>query len=390
MAIIKTPGAGVSPYETTAPAVLRAGANGSTTLAVVAEPGAATVANRSVYVSGPAALNSLITSNQPGVFEGANVTINLEEQLFNTTNQVTATTNYPSGNTGEIQYNSGSNSFASDAYFTYTNGNVITPGIRTDNYLYANGAPFLAGGNASIGNFVFTGDNMTIAHANSTLNINGNGTGNVNVTANSRTWTFASDGNLTAPGNIHTTRNIISGNILTGGLISATANITTTNYFLGNGAFLTGLSAGNLTSTVDNFTGTGSQVNFVLSTTPISENLTWVNINGVYQLRTGYSLAGNTITFSSPPAAGVAIEITNLKGGGAPGAQGVQGRQGVTGAGAQGTTGAQGVQGVEGLQGTGTVTSVAATVPTLLSVTGSPITTNGTLAISYSGTALPI
>jgi hypothetical protein len=40
--------------------------------------------------------------------------------------------------------------------------------------------------------------------------------------------------------------------------------------------------------------------------------------------------------------------------------------------------------------GSGTVTSVAATVPSFLSVSGSPITTNGTLAISYSGTALPL
>ena len=40
--------------------------------------------------------------------------------------------------------------------------------------------------------------------------------------------------------------------------------------------------------------------------------------------------------------------------------------------------------------GSGTVTSVAATVPAFLSVTGSPITTSGTLAIAYSGTALPI
>jgi hypothetical protein len=39
---------------------------------------------------------------------------------------------------------------------------------------------------------------------------------------------------------------------------------------------------------------------------------------------------------------------------------------------------------------TGTVTSVAATVPSFLSVTGSPITSSGTLAISYSGTALPV
>jgi hypothetical protein len=41
-------------------------------------------------------------------------------------------------------------------------------------------------------------------------------------------------------------------------------------------------------------------------------------------------------------------------------------------------------------KGSGTVTSVAATVPSFLSVTGSPITTSGTLAISYSGTALPL
>jgi hypothetical protein len=38
----------------------------------------------------------------------------------------------------------------------------------------------------------------------------------------------------------------------------------------------------------------------------------------------------------------------------------------------------------------GTVTSVAATVPSFLSVAGSPITTSGTLALTYSGTALPI
>ena len=38
----------------------------------------------------------------------------------------------------------------------------------------------------------------------------------------------------------------------------------------------------------------------------------------------------------------------------------------------------------------GTVSSVAATVPAFLQVSGSPITTSGTLAITYSGTALPI
>ena len=38
----------------------------------------------------------------------------------------------------------------------------------------------------------------------------------------------------------------------------------------------------------------------------------------------------------------------------------------------------------------GTVTSVAATVPSIFSIAGSPITTRGTLAMTYSGTALPV
>ena len=40
--------------------------------------------------------------------------------------------------------------------------------------------------------------------------------------------------------------------------------------------------------------------------------------------------------------------------------------------------------------GSGSVTSVDATVPSFLSISGGPITGSGTLAISYSGTALPI
>jgi hypothetical protein len=40
--------------------------------------------------------------------------------------------------------------------------------------------------------------------------------------------------------------------------------------------------------------------------------------------------------------------------------------------------------------GSGTVTSVAMSVPAFLTVTGSPITTSGTLAVTLSGTALPV
>jgi len=254
MATIKTPAAGVSPYQESAvaPTVLTTTVNGRTAsvlsasaTAATATAAAATASDTSVTINGQEALNRVITTSRTGVFEGANVTINLEEQLFSTTNQVTSSTNYPSGNIGEIQYNSGSNSFASSAYFTYTNGNVVTPGIRTDGYFYSNGSPFTGGGNAAIGNFVFTGDTMSISDdANASLTIQGNSLGNnlnqiiINPTSvdlyafntnpysyaelyldNSNTeepvaqiivdgnstptqiWTFAADGNLTLPSN---------------------------------------------------------------------------------------------------------------------------------------------------------------------------------------------
>ena len=214
MATIKTPIAGVSPYQevAAAPVVLRSDANGNTVLAnpIVATTAAATAAssataaanaNSTTIINGQEALNRVISTSRTGVFEGANVTINLEEQLFNTTNQVTSTTNYAEGANGSIQYNNGSNGFAGDPYFTYASGNVVTPGIRTNGYFYGNGAPFIGGGNAAIGNFVFTGDNMTISDANSTLSVTGNGTGNVNISANSKTWTFSNDSNLTFPDN---------------------------------------------------------------------------------------------------------------------------------------------------------------------------------------------
>lgn len=40
--------------------------------------------------------------------------------------------------------------------------------------------------------------------------------------------------------------------------------------------------------------------------------------------------------------------------------------------------------------GSGTVTSVGVTAPSIFTVTGSPVTASGTIALSYSGTALPV
>jgi len=312
MATIKTLAAGVSPYPAAAaePTVLVTTANGRpSTVAADSAVGA----GATVIVNGQAALNGLITTNQSGVFDGANITINLEEQNFNTTNQVTATTNYPAGNTGEIQYNSGANSFASDAYFTYTNSNVVTPGIRTNNYLYANGSPFTAGGNAAIGNFVFSGDVMSISDANSTLSITGNGTGNIRLTSNSNIWTFNNVGNLTLPSNTSSI-NYANGSPYGGGnysnsnvsgflaafgsnVVSTTGNISA-GYFIGNGSQLTGVASGyGNANVVANLAALGSNP---VSTTG---NITAATINANLYTAPGNvtvtANTGNTWTFAT-------------------------------------------------------------------------------------------
>jgi hypothetical protein len=67
--------------------------------------------------------------------------------------------------------------------------------------------------------------------------------------------------------------------------------------------------------TLDTFTGDGSTTAFNLSTQPLDENHTVIVIEGVTQLKSTYSLSGNTVTFSEAPANGYAIDVTTILGG---------------------------------------------------------------------------
>jgi hypothetical protein len=60
---------------------------------------------------------------------------------------------------------------------------------------------------------------------------------------------------------------------------------------------------------VQNFTGTGSQTVFTLSSTSLSENYTFVYINGVYQQKNTYTVSGTTLTFSTAPPVTSSIEV---------------------------------------------------------------------------------
>jgi len=86
------------------------------------------------------------------------------------------------------------------------------------------------------------------------------------------------------------------------------------------------------------------------------------------------------------------VMYTQLGPTGATGSVGSIGPTGPTGAASTvaGPTGATGAIGPTGPTGPGTVTSVALSAPTIFTVSGSPITTSGTLSLIYSGTALPV
>jgi hypothetical protein len=68
-------------------------------------------------------------------------------------------------------------------------------------------------------------------------------------------------------------------------------------------------SSFNAIAIIANFTGNGSTVAFTLATAPAGENATNVYINGVYQQKNTYSVAGAVLTFSEAPPVTSTIEV---------------------------------------------------------------------------------
>jgi hypothetical protein len=66
----------------------------------------------------------------------------------------------------------------------------------------------------------------------------------------------------------------------------------------------------NAAAVIANFTGNGSTVAFTLASSPFNENSTNVFINGVYQQKNTYSVAGAVVTFSEAPPTTSSIEVS--------------------------------------------------------------------------------
>jgi len=102
--------------------------------------------------------------------------------------------------------------------------------------------------------------------------------------------------------------------------VSGTTLTTTTQYPVGSNievryfGTISSTQSPSLSSTVNTFAGDGSNVNYTLSSSPASTAYTMVNVDGVLQLITAYSVSGTILTFTEAPALGANIEIRVLDG----------------------------------------------------------------------------
>ena len=85
-------------------------------------------------------------------------------------------------------------------------------------------------------------------------------------------------------------------------VLKTSADVTIATYDNVGGSF-------NASPIIANFTGDGSDTTFSLASAPASENSTNVYINGVYQQKNTYSVAGAVLTFSQAPPITSSIEV---------------------------------------------------------------------------------
>jgi len=211
--------------------------------------------------------------------------------------------------------------------------------IGTLSSLTVSGLVTATAGGIKVGNIQDTSGTNTIQVSSGTTGIIGNlnvGTGGTgNVTA---TYFIGNGSQLTglpasyANANVATYLPTYTGNLSPGNLVVGTsANLGA----VGN-VTITGGSSGQVLSTdgsgvlswadqsgggggpatpvagVQVFTADGSGNTYTLSSTPANEDQLTVNIDGVMQLHSSFSLSGNVVTLGGTPTNGAKVEITNI------------------------------------------------------------------------------
>ena len=245
---------------------------------LVANTASSTAISGATYANGAFIQANNATNNAAGASQYANSAFNYANSAYVQAN--TATTNAATADS------------KADSAGTYANGAFIQANTAISNAagasLYANAA-FLAANNAGSSAAVvaaFLQANAAFIQANAAYaqaNTGGGGGGT--------TDTYARD-----------TANAA--------YIHANAAYAQANTGGGGGA-----GATNLNLVADTFTGDGSTVSFTLSQVPTNINYLFVNVDGISQLSSSYSLSGATLSFSEAPVSGAIIDVKSFKNG---------------------------------------------------------------------------
>jgi len=173
-----------------------------------------------------------------------------------------------------------------------------------------------------------SGSSNNISNGNSNVTIP-TADGNINLTADGNTTLVVTGTGVNVAGTLNATGNInLSGsNVNLGAVGNLHISGGSNGYILstdgsGNLSWVSQAPTSNIV--IDAFTGNGSQTVFELSTTPTSEDYTIINIDGVSQLHSAYTVSGANVTLSGAPNNGAKIEVMtfNLLGGGGGGGGG--------------------------------------------------------------------
>ena len=198
-------------------------------------------------------------------------------------------------------------------------GNVKITGGTNGYFLQTDGTGNLSWASQGSGSSAISNGNSNVNIPTANGNINFSAVGNANVVVISGTGA-----------NINGTANITGNVALTGSNVSlgAVTNLHITGG--SNGYVLQTDGTGNLSwasqtgsnIVLDSFTGNGVQTVFTLTNAPTSEDYTIINIDGVSQLHSAYTVANANVTLSSAPANGAAIEVMTFNLGGVAGGGG--------------------------------------------------------------------